>query len=412
MKIYVGVDWDTELAVCCYGEGGSAPRRFHSVRLDPDELVRFCDELATMGATHLVVGVEAGHELWVRLWHGCASDALAIDVHVIDGKQAKRFTESLCSSRASDDPRSAEALFLMVQSSAHRKAPWQPLSSSAQRIAATCRMHAMVTREVVRTTNRIRAELNGIAPGVNAVLKDLTANWVRDLLRKAPTPHHLRALPATERRQLKFGRQNPAAILEAYEQWEHIEGVQWRADHVRLLVEQLDLLVKQKKQLTKTLEALVAADPIGKQLLAMLGIGPKSAANLVQFAFVGDLDRRDAAALGLCVTPVTIRSGKRGRKQPLVVMRRSAASEARAAGYTIGMQVVKHLPWAKAQYQHYIRKGHNPASAYRRVTRSLLRLLTALLRDGSTYDEQRYIKCLIGHSVPWAADLAPLLEAA
>jgi hypothetical protein len=71
-------------------------------------------------------------------------------------------------------------------------------------------------------------------------------------------------------------------------------------------------------------------------------------------------------------------------------MRKSAPIRARQATYLLGRLAVKHHPWAASQYEAARRRGKNGATAYRHVTRSLLRILHAMVRDGTAYDEAKY----------------------
>jgi len=413
MDFYVGADWDTETAVCCVGKHRALQPQYETVKLDPEVVGRFFDKLAQLGATKVVIAIESGHELWVRLLHGCAREGVSVDVHVIDGKRARRFAESLSVSGAQDDPRSAEALFEMAQSPKHRRQPWKPLSDGSMEIARVCRMHSTLSREVVRVVNRLRADLNTIAPALNTLFKDMTRVWVRKLLRVAPTPAHFRALTDEQRGKLKFGKTSPAAVAQAYAAWELGKDDAWRADTVLMWLDQLDLLCIQRMKMEKRLTKCVAADPIGAAVLELAGVGPKIAAGLVEHALDGDLRIRDGAGIATGVAPVTRRSGKRGRQKVLTTMRRAGSVHARNVGYQLGLQAVRHMPWARVQHAYYTRtKSIGAAGSIRRVARSLMRMITAIVRDGTDYDEQRYIRTLISRGVPWAADLQLLLKPA
>jgi hypothetical protein len=46
------------------------------------------------------------------------------------------------------------------------------------------------------------------------------------------------------------------------------------------------------------------------------------------------------------------------------------------------------------------RRGQNAATVYRRIARSLLRILTAMPRTGQPYDETRYIASPKANGVP------------
>lgn len=51
------------------------------------------------------------------------------------------------------------------------------------------------------------------------------------------------------------------------------------------------------------------------------------------------------------------------------------------------------------------KRGQKAATVYRRITRSLLRILTAMLRSGKPYDEAQYVASLKANGVAWAKDL-------
>jgi len=51
------------------------------------------------------------------------------------------------------------------------------------------------------------------------------------------------------------------------------------------------------------------------------------------------------------------------------------------------------------------KRGLSAGTAFRRVSRSLLRILTAMLRDGQVYDEARYVRALQAKGVHWAQEL-------
>ena len=73
--------------------------------------------------------------------------------------------------------------------------------------------------------------------------------------------------------------------------------------------------------------------------------------------------------------------------------------------YLLGLHAVRHMVWARAMYHAARNRGKNAATAYRIVARSLLRILTAMLRDGTSYDEKHYVAALKAKGVRWALDI-------
>jgi hypothetical protein len=86
---------------------------------------------------------------------------------------------------------------------------------------------------------------------------------------------------------------------------------------------------------------------------------------------------------------------------------KSTPTEARRAVYLLGRLICKNTPWAQAMYEDGRRRGQRAAAIYRKIARSMLRILHAVLRDQSEYDPQRYLKTLQQKGVPWAPSLPP-----
>lgn len=90
------------------------------------------------------------------------------------------------------------------------------------------------------------------------------------------------------------------------------------------------------------------------------------------------------------VAPVNKQTGKnkRGRAE----MRRAANNRLRNANYHWARVAAQTDPHAQAQYRALRAKGHSHGRALRSVADRNLRLLTAMLRDGTLYDETRQPK--------------------
>jgi len=125
-------------------------------------------------------------------------------------------------------------------------------------------------------------------------------------------------------------------------------GVDWDR---KKAIEQLDVVCRQLAQVEGQLEERLAEDEQAVLLRSMSGVGLQLSANL------------------------------------------------------LGLQAVRHLPWAQAMYAAGRKRGLSAGTAFRRVSRSLLRILTAMLRDGQVYDEARYVRALLAKGVHWAQEL-------
>lgn len=171
-----------------------------------------------------------------------------------------------------------------------------------------------------------------------------------------------------------------------------------------LLLEQLSGGQARLARLESAMDVQMEAMPSAVVLRSVSGIGLKLGAGLLAMCFSGiGSTGRDAASIRLGASPVSRHSGQ--MKQAQVRLRRSAGPLRQRLSYLLGLQAVNRLLWAKAMYADGRKRGQSAGTAFRRISRSLLRILTAMLRDGQEYDEARYIRALKDKGVPWAKDL-------
>ena len=411
MEIYVGVDWSATSVVCALAVGDGPSR---AIRGAEPSLGSVRDLLGRIRAQHpaveqIHVVIQAGAPGWVRLFHAAGSV-----VHVVDTKQSMKFAQSLSSSGAKDDQREANVLVEMGRSPAHCPAPWQPEPQDALcRLGAT---HEQVSAELGRAERQLRSILRDEMPLVDQVLDHVKAKWVIAFLRKHPTAQHLARLDRASFEEALSGRVKASrreALWAAVQRTEPLGLDDQIADiealRVGLLLDRIELLATQLAQVEARLDEVTRSMGSRHLLESVDGIGLKQAATLLQFAFDAPPEHRDQASIKLGASPVFRGSGETrdGHKKGRTFMRRATHHRARRGTYLLGRLAQQNLGWAAAMYVDARQRGQSAATAYRRIARSLLRILTAMLREGIPYDEQRYIAVLKAKGVPWAQSLQP-----
>ena len=408
--IYVGIDWDRKKSIACAIDNKGRVRTYRkplrptieSARAFVETIRRWHPE-----ATCVRLAIESGSRRWVRLF--LAAGAL---VHVIDGKRARRFAESLSASGAKAAHRDARMLLELARSPAHRRTPYVPPGPDQASLLHLVRLHRRLTEHHTRIQNRLRAHMSEHLPALDEVLTDLDAGWLVRLLRVAPTPGAFAALDrAGFERLLKGSRMHRttkekvwAAMTREAVLLDPVEA-EMVAFTVGLELDQLVQVRAQIAQVDQRLTERLAADARGVVLRSVQGGGLHIGAGLLALCFgPGVPSHRDAAARQLGASPVTRRTGQ--QKKPSVRLRRSASSLGRHLAYLLGLQAVRYLGWARAMYQDGRRRGQTVGTAFRRVARSLLRILTAMVRAGEAYDDARYVCALKKKGVPWAQDLS------
>ena len=417
MKAYVGLDWSSRELVAATCIGDEPVKGIKGAERTPDKV---SDLVARVRARHpkateVHVVIEAGATGWVQYLH----EAGAI-VHVVDPQKAKAFGQSLCSSRAKDDRRDAEVLAEMGRTREAKLPRWAPASELKQQLTALSSVHETLTCDQTRIVQRLRSLIReGMAP-LESVLGDLKAGWVWRLLRVVPTPWHAEKLTEVEFRTLmkKSGARGVSldkvlkALGECTAPWLTEAVARTQGAVVAMYVEQIELLSRQLRETEKQLDALTSQLRVRELLMSVDGIADKMFHRLLEFAFDIDVDvtertPRDQAGIALGACPVFQGSGKTrgGTPKGWVGLRRSTAPGARSTGYLLGRLASQQLDWAAAMYADAKKRGQRSATAYRRIARCLLRILTAMLRTGQPYDNDKYVRALKAKGVPWAAGL-------
>jgi hypothetical protein len=411
MRAYVGVDWSATEAVCAVAGEEGPPRPIRGPAKPTLGSVREIVERARSmtGADEVYVMIEGGATQWVWLFHTAGAV-----VQVVDPKQARRYAESQGSSGAKDDPRDAGSLADMCRSPSHRKPAWKPDSTELQRIDVLAIMHEQLTKDLGRAKQRVRDAVRKWMPQVERALPgDVGGRWIKRFLGKVPTPWHARTLKRAAFDRLVEGARMEtrdrlwAALEETEAPWLSGELAQVIAVQVRHGLDQVELLRDQLQDIERRLDD-VTRDTAARQIAeSMDGVALLVCTAMLQYAFRDGPTDRDQASIRMGASPVFVGSGrtKKGRPKGTARMRRAAPSQARRMTYLMGRLASQRLDWARAMYADAMQRGQNPATAYRRIARCILRIQTAMLRTGQPYDNARYVAALKARGVRWAIEL-------
>lgn len=397
--IWLGLDWDSKgCQVAVEREKGSLQR---FVARCPRAIQQFVEEL---DSNDIVGAMETGDAAQVALWRNAG-----VVVRVLDAKKVKAYGKSKRNSGSSDDAKSAQDLCEMVRSPGHQSlaAPQVWGEERTLRKLASASTEAAVA--VARRINQLRALLVQTHPALAPRLKSIKSRWVLALLEAAPLPCMWNALsPEDQQRLMKPARKKTRAAVQ------EVVGADWNvvpeghkhvaAAEIRLAAAALRTALDYKKTVSARLEQVVAASPTASRWLALPGHGALLAAT-TELGMAGDPDDRDRYARNVMSAPVTDRSGQVGRVNPTVTRRLAGSRLLRDAAWHQGIQLLRKYRWARAQYAEYRARGIRAGGAVRRLIRSWGRILSALARDNSAFDEDLYVQRLAARGVPWALGL-------
>ena len=414
---FVGIDWATQAhEVCILDASGTVVQR-HSVPHSGDglkdlvaRLVRLCGGLID----RVAVGIEVPHGAVVEtlLERGFA-------VFSVNPKQLDRFRDRFSPAGAKDDRLDARVIgdSLRTDRRCFRRLAAQP--TQIIRLRELVRAEAELKEELQRFSNRLRDLLHRYYPQVLALSPAADEPWLWDLLHRAPTPakgrrlhqatleqllrrHRIRRIVAHDLRQALC--ETPLQLAPGT-----VEAV---SDRVGSLVPRLQLAHRQLGQLQQRIEALLeelaepaesATDDADGQtrehrdveiLLSAPGVGRVTVATMLAQANQAIQDRDYhiiRAQSGLA--PITKASGQSRRVQ----MRYACDERLRNAFYHMARVASICDESARCYYQELRGRGHSHGRALRAVADRQLRILMAMLREGTLYDPQR---CLRPSSVP------------
>jgi transposase len=409
MDLYIGADWSATFVSCAVARGAEPARDAGKAKRSLDSIQELFERCGVEADDHVHVVIEAGDEGWVRLFH-----AKGADVHVVDPKQAKRFGESLRSSGAKDDKGDARTLVAIGQSPRHLPSPWSAPSRVHRSLGVLAVDHEQLTIDIGRIQQRIRGDLRQHMPAVAGLLPNLRSKWVRRLLHAVPTPWHAKGMSRAEFDEAIADSRIRPAVLEAVwtaltateNPWMEEDDAQTYASVMRRRLANLAHLDEALHAIDRQIDELTAAIPARALLETMAGVGLQQGVVLVLNG-VEQATTRDEVANRMGATPVFRGSSTTpdGRPKGGARMRRAASPRAKRAVYLIGRLASQRLAWARAMYTDARSRGQSAAAAYRRIARSVLRILTAMLSHNEPYDDARYIAVLKTKGVPWAANL-------
>ncbi|MFT5431429.1 MAG: hypothetical protein ACI9OJ_002125 [Myxococcota bacterium] len=401
MIVFAGLDWDSKQCVA-HVEVGERTLRANVLR-DPGSVRAFVDGL---GDAECVACMETGDAAQLSLWRQAG-----VTVYEVDAKKAAHFARSLKSSGASSDKRSAEVLCRMAASSAHRDDAIAAASAAEASLMRLLKAADLAGRDVVRHGNQLRDHLRQVHPALALQIGNIKAGWVIRLVEAAPTAAAWNALACSEQEGLLRGSRlarRSELVAACGTDWNIVPpelepAVRLQAE---LMVAALGAAVERQRTARKALDAQVAEHEFAATLGETRGLGPVLVAgSICALEATGDASNRDRYAVATGCAPVTVASGEQGRRKPLVKMRRSASRILRKTAHLTGVQLVSRYRFARAQFSWYRGRGKPAAHAFRCISRSWGRILHAMKRDGTPFDEERYIAAVKQQKVTWAEAL-------
>lgn len=354
----------------------------------------------------VVVGIETDRGPWVQ-----ALIAAGYQVFCINPSQSARYRGRHSTSGAKSDPGDAHVLAEIVRVDRDHHRPVAGDSALGQAVRMLARAHQSMIWSRQHETNRLRSLLREYYPAALVMAADdLAGRDAIAVLTVAPTPTQGRALSIKRIEAVlrKAGRQRniPATAQRIHdalhsEQLPPREGLEHAYGASALaIVHVIAAMNVQITELQGEVEAVFRCHPDAEILTSLPGMGLILGARVL--GEFGDDPHRYADARSRKnysgMSPITRTSGTKR-----VVLARYARNKRLADALTQhAMTSLSNSPGARAYYDHLRAKGNTHNQALRAVSRRLVGILHACLRDRVPYDE----------ATAWPAQTTPATAAA
>lgn len=406
---YVGIDWAREFHdLAIVDEQGARLEEFR-VGHDAAGIAQLFSRLEGAGGPGgLRIGIESGAPLLLDLLleHGYT-------VFAINPKQADRYRDRHSIAGAKDDRLDAFVLADAVRTDSARMRALEQDSPLTEEIRLRDRARTRKVRTRVELAHQLREVLSRYHPALLALRRPMDDGFLLALLRAGSEPEAAARL--TPRRVRALLERHRVRALDTQQVVQRLRAPALRsASHVTQalrdealgLAAQIRLLNEQIATLDRQLADLLQRHPDRDLLQSLPGIADGLSARVI--AEGGDALARCADASSCRVrcgtAPVTRRSGK--HVGGLVRMRRGCNRELQSALFHMARASLACSRWARAYHDHLRAHGKPRNVALRALSNKWAKILHAVLRGRTAYDEERHIQRLLARAVPWAASLA------
>lgn len=319
-------------------------------------------------------------------------------VYAINPKQLERYRERFSTSGGKSDVRDARCLAGLLRTDRDRYRPLKPDSARTRELRMVTRDLAELEKTQTAMVLQLRAALQASFPTAAACFSDLSAPSALGFLKTFPTLDAVEAAPDEGLAAVlkRHGYASPARKVAqlraalAQEQF-RVDPAVVRAKSLLVvtLAETLLALHAQIRDYDQRIKGLFEDHPDRAIFLSLRGAGLRTAARMAaefgddrqRFGCAGDV----AAFAG--TAPITSQSGK----SCVAHFRRACCKPFRETLYQFAFCSLNWNPWARAYYDAKRAQGKRHAETLRALGCIWVRILYAMWRDRSPYDEQIFM---------------------
>lgn len=404
MQVYIGIDWSENKHDIVFMNQAGAVIAELTIEHTPEGFLELDAARTRLGAAPAtcVVGLETAHNLVIDfLWSRQYEQVYVIPPSVVKSNRGR-----FGSSGARTDPKDARLIAEVLRTDRGRLQPWHPDSLLTRQIRAKVSLIGYLTRNIVRTSNRLRAVLLRYYPAALCVSSNLRTQIALQFICAYPTPQAAAALTFDQFQAFAqaHGYRRPLHLRKYFVQLQgpHPEAAPetvtvYQDEAVQLATLLLDL-VKAKNEAKRDLKRFFVQHPDAFIFDSLPGTAELLApALLAKFGDYRDRFPSPASVQALAGTcPVTDRSGKR----KVVYFRKACDRTFRDLAQKWAKASLSTSLWAISYWQQVRPHCSSDSHAYRCLANRWLAIAWALWQKREAYDEAYHLEQRALHSKP------------
>jgi len=390
--LFVGIDWSDRVLDFHLRTSDGKVLAQGEVRPSVEGLAELFTTLERHGRPEEIgIAIETSHGAWVQ-----ALLDRGYKVYPVNPKTVERFREALSAAGDKSDKIDRKVLAMFLVTFHRDNKPLRPDAPEIISLRISCQDRLRLVEERTAKLNELGAMLKCYYPAVLGLFGDFKSYIALDFLLRFPTQDQMQALSERRFRNWLKRHHYPSVqriddmvdILErpALSVAEHLQKskkslICYLANSIKLLNAQI---TERDKQITEQLNEL----PEANWIRSLPGAGDVLAPSLL--ACLGrDQQRFDSAADArafMGTAPVTKASGN----YRSVHFRRGCWKFARRTLQLFADKSRHQCPWAQAFYEKQRNSGHNHHAALRALAHKWLKIILAMRRTGTRYNEQTF----------------------
>lgn len=394
----VGIDWADQSHAVCQRRWADGQRQEFKIPSDPTSVEAWLAELKAQAGPQgrVIVGFEQSRN---ALFEMLRAHSDWLELYPLNPLTVSKYRQALFTSGAKDDPVDGQLIEELVYHHRDRLRPYEAPSPELRKLELLCQQRRKAVNAATACKNELCSGLKVYYPLVLSLHEDLDSTLTLHFLKRWPTLEQLKkAQPKTLRSFYYQHHSRSQSLIE--QRLEQIATAQAVTDDVALIepmVLTVQRLVGQLLQLQasvagfdKAIKELFTLHPAHLIFQSLPGAGAQLAPRLL-VAF-GCQCQADCLQMQKKsgIAPVLDRSG-----QCCQIRRRRCRNKFLCQTFfEFAACSIPHCSWAKSFYCQQLARGKSHNVAVRALAFKWIRIIAALWRQQTPYDEDRYLKAL------------------